>query len=200
MIQIRRNVFETNSSSTHTLAVDKSDLDKKNLPEVVNFKMDEFGWEFKSDNSISRYFWTAVVSYIDYYGEIEAHGEAIDLWEAIKIIRKAFAKYGIKTSFDLFPDINVRYERSKEMPDGNSIDCPNFTHSMSYSGDNYIDHVLELNDFLAYLFNNPDNIVQFCLGLNSRVITGNDNESIPDDIESEIEALKSDENIDVFEK
>lgn len=44
MKQIRRNVFETNSSSTHSICVTKNDIldDKMNN---LYFRLDEFGWE-----------------------------------------------------------------------------------------------------------------------------------------------------------
>ena len=45
MIQIRDNVFETNSSSTHSLCVSKEKFDPKNIPEYLNITADEdFGW------------------------------------------------------------------------------------------------------------------------------------------------------------
>lgn len=43
--QIRRNVFETNSSSMHAICISKKDVDKANLPEHVTFTHGEFGWE-----------------------------------------------------------------------------------------------------------------------------------------------------------
>lgn len=44
MKQIRRNVFETNSSSTHSICITKNDLlnDKRSF---VDFTFGEFGWE-----------------------------------------------------------------------------------------------------------------------------------------------------------
>ena len=45
MIQIRDNVFETNSSSTHSLCISKEKFDPKNIPEYLNITADEdFGW------------------------------------------------------------------------------------------------------------------------------------------------------------
>ena len=45
MIQIRDNVFETNSSSTHSLCISKEKFDPKNIPEYLNITVDEdFGW------------------------------------------------------------------------------------------------------------------------------------------------------------
>jgi len=36
--QIRRGTFETNSSSTHAICITKSDVDKANLPNYVEFE------------------------------------------------------------------------------------------------------------------------------------------------------------------
>lgn len=45
MIQIRDNVFETNSSSTHSLCVSKEKFDPANIPDYLNLDAREgFGW------------------------------------------------------------------------------------------------------------------------------------------------------------
>lgn len=43
MIKIRRNVFETNSSSTHAIAFAR-DADFTKHPDIVNFRQGEFSW------------------------------------------------------------------------------------------------------------------------------------------------------------
>ncbi len=43
--QKRRNVFETNSSSVHTITISKQGYDKSKIPESIAFTFDEFGWE-----------------------------------------------------------------------------------------------------------------------------------------------------------
>ena len=43
--QIRRETFETNSSSTHAICITKSNVDMENLPNHVTFSHGEFGWE-----------------------------------------------------------------------------------------------------------------------------------------------------------
>lgn len=45
MIQIRNGVFETNSSSTHSLCISKEKFDVANIPDYLNISADEdFGW------------------------------------------------------------------------------------------------------------------------------------------------------------
>ena len=44
MIQIRKNVFETNSSSTHSIAIPRK-IDRKDIPKSLSFNFGEFGWE-----------------------------------------------------------------------------------------------------------------------------------------------------------
>ena len=44
MIKVRRGVFETNSSSTHSICITKSDLNI-NFPESITFSVGDFGWE-----------------------------------------------------------------------------------------------------------------------------------------------------------
>lgn len=44
MIQIRRSVFETNSSSTHSIAIPRK-IDRKDIPKSFVFNFGDFGWE-----------------------------------------------------------------------------------------------------------------------------------------------------------
>lgn len=47
---IRRGVFETNSSSTHTICIPKQ-IGELNLPKSIQLVDDEFGWEFNLHDS-----------------------------------------------------------------------------------------------------------------------------------------------------
>lgn len=57
MIQIRKNVFETNSSSTHSVAVPKQVKDYSGRH--VHFYFGEYGWEFDEEDSAS-YLYTLI--------------------------------------------------------------------------------------------------------------------------------------------
>lgn len=43
--QIRKSVFETNSSSTHSICITYSDINKNYLPRLLVFKHGQYGWE-----------------------------------------------------------------------------------------------------------------------------------------------------------
>lgn len=50
-IQVRKSIFETNSSSTHSVVIAPEGADfvmPKDLPDVIKLESDEFGWEQKS--------------------------------------------------------------------------------------------------------------------------------------------------------
>ena len=65
-IKIRRNVFETNSSSTHSICITKSNRSISDCTEKyenVNFVTGEFGWEneiYKETASKATYQYTAI--------------------------------------------------------------------------------------------------------------------------------------------
>ena len=56
MFSIRRNVFETNSSSTHSMAIPNNEV---KYPEAISFNIGEFGWESNSPDP-ADYFYTAI--------------------------------------------------------------------------------------------------------------------------------------------
>ncbi len=58
MIQIRSNVFETNSSSTHSLCISKKE--PINKPTHIEFYLDWFGWEEGAHN-LADYIYTAIM-------------------------------------------------------------------------------------------------------------------------------------------
>ena len=66
---IRNNVFETNSSSTHTISISEN-FNKENIkfPEVVLFEGGGFGWEVDEYSDIESkcaYLYTAIKEYYD---------------------------------------------------------------------------------------------------------------------------------------
>ncbi len=65
MKKIRHNVFETNSSSTHSICIAK-DVEVE-LPESIKFIQGEFGWEYDTlgtNNKKASYLYTAF-NYVD---------------------------------------------------------------------------------------------------------------------------------------
>ena len=110
MIQIRKGVFETNSSSTHTIAIDKSDIDKNKLPKSVHFGINSFGWDFRSSNSTAEYLWTAILGFLSCSEQtVKVKDKELDLDDVINIIQTEINKYGIETSFDFVIDAGMYF-------------------------------------------------------------------------------------------
>ena len=89
MIQIRDNVFETNSSSTHSLCISKEKFDPKNIPDYLNITADEdFGW--------SRDTYSTAEEKANYIFEVMCE---CGLMAEIKDFKNKIKKLGIKASY-----------------------------------------------------------------------------------------------------
>lgn len=60
MIQYRRNVFETNSSSTHAICINNTPT--KSFRKFITFGFEDFGWETCENRDPYNYLWTAINS------------------------------------------------------------------------------------------------------------------------------------------
>lgn len=98
--QIRRSVFETNSSSTHAICISKTDVDKSSFPDHVSFTHGEFGWEVEEYSDLwskASYLYQAICSCYR-YDEREA---------ATNKIADMLRDYNISCSFE--PDKNTMW-------------------------------------------------------------------------------------------
>lgn len=159
MLQIRKNVFETNSSSSHALALAK-DADYKNHPDVVYFEQGEFSWEDEEVSS-ADYLYTYILTQLEgwYRGDVIAVEEILDSYY-IKRIDDLLSKFGIKCIFD-----------------GYTIENDNYNNSRSVEITGYIDH--QGSDMLSAIFYDlmDDEKLLYRYLFASHVYTGNDNES-----------------------
>ena len=92
--QIRKGVFETNSSSTHTICISKNhDVSQLKLPNSISFNHDEFGWECETYRSVRKkasYLYEAILgTYRDDNAE-----------EKLNRIRCMLKKHGIDCFFE----------------------------------------------------------------------------------------------------
>lgn len=85
MIQIRKGVFETNSSSTHSIAIPR----ECGTSNYMSFHAGEFGWGFDEVNA-ADYFYTAL------YTTSETMAELEDKMEKFKDILRS---HGIEANF-----------------------------------------------------------------------------------------------------
>lgn len=97
--QIRKRVFETNSSSTHAICITKDDVDKSNFPDNITFTHGEFGWE----NAEYSDLWSKA-SYL-YQAICECYEE--DKEDILNKISEMLNDYGISCEFK--PDKDKRW-------------------------------------------------------------------------------------------
>lgn len=145
MRQIRYGVFESNSSSTHSIAIPKS-CDNVNY---ISFRIGEFGWEWREADP-ADYFYTAIYETSDSASEVE---------EKIERLKNILDSHGIEYRFG-----EVEYHIHHSDYDNKDY------LSLDYG---YIDHGYELTDFVDELLNDGDKLVRLLsMGF---VFTGNDN-------------------------
>ena len=147
MIKVRRGVFETNSSSTHSIIVAR---DNPEVQDVVIFGVGEFGWECEKYNNTedkASYFYTAACS-------VKKRDVADD-------ITALLSPYGITCKFyprALFKDWEYNGKRFSCLDNG------------------YIDHDDECEEFVNSLLNDESLLIDYLFSDNSYVETGNDND------------------------
>lgn len=92
--QIRKGVFETNSSSMHALCISKER--KYDLPDSIEFTLGSFGWgpeELNSTHERASYLYTAI-TYIYRDNDAEKYTEYINELEYILVT------HGVKVKFN----------------------------------------------------------------------------------------------------
>lgn len=145
-IKIRKETWETNSSSTHALVIR---TEKPILPSEVYFDVGEFGWEKEKYNDIDtkcRYLHTAIYQrFYDYYMDVSKYYEYKDK------ITEILESYGVKANWRDVKNIKEEYEW-----------C-------------YIDHCDELEDFIEMLISVPELLIDWLFNSESLLVTDNDN-------------------------
>ena len=148
MISVRYNTFETNSSSTHSLAVPKK---VTHITSDVRFHFGDFGWRLADDIDPADYLYTGIVT-----GDSEIRDKYLPKLKEIMERNNIKAKYA---DYEL-----SEYERSEES------DTPEYYVDSNYG---YIDHNYCLVPFIEWLFEDDNRVLRFISeGL---VFTGNDN-------------------------
>lgn len=153
MRTIRRGVFESNSSSTHSIAISK-----EKVPNVagrhVYFGAGEYGWKQGCVGDTASYLHTAIVD-----SSTPAQYE-----ERINKIKEILDKYGVQYKF-----APVEYQKSEYNPDYEYIKfaSPSYRYA-------FVDHAGECAKLINALLSNEDLLIRYLFG-NSCIYTGNDN-------------------------
>lgn len=148
MKQIRKGVFETNSSSTHSICIAKEV--EISIPETIHFEFGEFGWECDTLKSIHE-----KASYL--YTGLAANDRMSDFENIVEVL----SRKGIEVTSD-----EPIYQ---EYTDGDN----NTRRYVDNGG--YVDHSNELTDFLDAVCRSDDKLLSYLFSHLSFIITGNDN-------------------------
>ena len=173
---MRRNVFESNSSSCHSIAISK---DK--VPNVagkhVYFGADEYGWEQDCVEDTASYLHTAIVD-----------SSAPTQYEArINKIKEILDRHGVQYEF-----APVKYKKSEYNPDYEYIEfaSPNYQWA-------HVDHAYECAELINTLLSNEDLLIRYLFG-DSCIYTGNDNSDDEDSMCYCAEATIWDDNYETI--
>ena len=172
-IQIRKGLFETNSSSIHAISIHKNtDMSKISIPTELNIHHGEFGWERES--------YTDMATKLSYLYEMACAADADKkYWE--ENLRKClnhdervwYDEDKCKKNLEKFPSmegsyvdalVNALYEIG--------VETVNLPHGENYG---YIDHSDGWDDLIFVFLNDHDMIIRFLFDGVSMVGTGNDN-------------------------
>lgn len=150
--QIRKSVFETNSSSTHAICITKK-KDNYKLPDRIDFEFGEFGWEceeYEDTHNKASYLITAIFS----FSKSEAD-------KKIAQLKNVLDSYNITYSI---PEPKIKsYTWNK---------TEHFYYDLDY---NYIDHAGETKKFVDAVLSDSEKLFRYLFG-DSFIITGNDND------------------------
>jgi hypothetical protein len=153
MKQIRQVVFETNSSSTHSICIAKDAT--LTIPESLHFEFEGFGWECSEISSLqskANYLYTGLIN--------EERQEDAD-----KIIQFLKDK-GIEVTAEEPIFIKKSYTNSL----GKLVEYNEWQNA------EYIDHSGELSEFLDDICNDENKLINYLFSDLSFIITGNDND------------------------
>lgn len=188
--QIRTSIFETNSSSTHTISISRSDEYKSVLEKMssegISFTSGEFGWEYEVYSNTwdkASYLWTGIIK-SDYYKKDEVE----KIKENIKIVLN---KYGISPSFEPYKEDSYNWGDEKRF-------------YLTFDKFAYVDHGNDLDTWLDAMFPNKGEdideelLLEYLFNSNSYVATGNDNEDGSDYYYEQLRDIKDEDNIEFY--
>lgn len=163
--QVRKSVFETNSSSTHSICINSKG--HYMIPETIHFENDGcFGWDWETYHEVytkAGYLYIALLSRCDY--DCEDQNNAEQLLNSVKKVQNELTsmltELGVKEV--TFDDVKI-----------NEYTYNNEIHRyISFEG--YIDHTEDLGDFIDAVMSDKELLAHYLFCPDSCVVTGNDN-------------------------
>lgn len=159
---IRRNTFETNSSSTHAIAIPKEPSYKK--LSHVDFKWGEFGWEYEV-----------------YY---DTFSKASYLYTMLRYFNGEYYPEYNKASLYL--------ETIKKYLDEENITYSFEEHSDDTWGDGYVDHGGDTPDVIEGILETKESFLTYLFDERAYVSTGNDNDWGYNTLEPDVDGVEYD--------
>ena len=166
MQTIRNNVFETNSSSTHSICICKEERNL-NIPNKIeiDIKKYEFGWEYaKRDQTKEK------LAYL-----------------IIGIVNKSYTE-GFEVGCTLLKTLMNYLGEWIDSVHIKGIEIITYnkqTYLDSYYV--YVDHASELSELIDVLLNDKEMLKRYLFSIDSFILTGNDNEEGYQDIKVDYE-------------
>ena len=172
--QIRKGVFETNSSSCHSICI-ATGLEQEELhfPDKVTFRYGEFGWEHKCLDTVEEkasYLYTAI-----YY---MVH-DSVDRWkECLMFIFETLKEYHVECSFEGYVKLEPWVSTYGDSPN------LRFSVDIDYG---YIDHSDATVDLVDALCSDKDLLLSYLFSSKSFILTGNDNSEEDRDVDIKVD-------------
>lgn len=179
--QIRQAVFETNSSSVHSISIIKDDF-KGSLPKQFTIDCDgEFGWEvdaFDDSSSKAAYLYQAIVHYptLHFKEKSDVNIYKEKLQDLMNKFIGNLESYGIEVDCK-YKFVKIRSEELNYCDDYN-YDYVVFVDENGYESEygGYLDHGGEAKELVDYVLSSPENTIKFIFDNRCYIETGNDNE------------------------
>lgn len=150
-VQIRRGVFETNSSSVHSICI-ATESNRSPL-KTIYINAGDFGWEHDFLYSPSEKMSYLVTALYD--------SNAYDVATTDEMFGKLLT--WLKEE-DIGYEVNIKKELAR------------YRSGLYYSINGYVDHAEGCGAFLDYVFASKENMLNYLFSPDSFIITGNDNE------------------------
>ena len=149
----RIGVFETNSSSTHSICIAKNA--KLIIPSEIHFAFGEFGWEFRKLKSLAD-----KASYL-YTGLMNNRMET-----EFQQVKELLESKGIPVTYEERIVEHKCYHDQKG----------HFIQYESSPNEGYVDHSIDLVPFLNAVLSDEESLMNFLFSGMSYIRTGNDND------------------------
>lgn len=155
MKQIRKGVFETNSSSTHSICIAKDA--ELTIPKSLHFSFGKFGWECDTLYSVSE-----KASYL--YTGLMANKRKDDVDKIIELLKDK--------GIDVTTEEPIYKKYTYEGNDGGEY----------IDNGGYVDHSNDMGYFLNAVCEDESKLMNYLFSDLSFIITGNDNDDSDVDI------------------